>query len=445
MSSIGMGTVNAAYPALASALDVSPAVIAWVGILYTLVNASLITTFGRLSDLRGRRRVYAVGLAIVSIGGVLCGLSGDVTSLLAARAFQGIGSAMVTANSVAYLLEIYPPSRRGFVVGWWEVCISIGLGAGPALGGLLLATWGWRSIFLAPVPFGLIILALIPRYMVEPARRAPRRAGFDLAGAGLFGVGVAALLFAATEGYDFGWTSVPIVACLVLAVACAVTFVRVELRVRDPMVHLSLFRSRGFSGGNLAKVCTYFGFSAHTFLLPFYLASALALQPTQLGVSLSALPVGMLVSSAISGPLSDRIGTRLLAPLGGLVLVVSAVLLTQVAPSAGVAAVVGAMLLGGVGIGTFIAPNDSAILAATPRDRLGVANGIMSVSRSLGIVLGQSIVAGLLSAWLASTGDFLTAFHQTYVVVALVAVGATALAAMRDRKTPPPPGGSAAA
>jgi MFS family permease len=210
------------------------------------------------------------------------------------------------------------------------------------------------------------------------------------------------------------------------------------------MVDLRLFRSRGFAAGNLAKVVAYLAFGAHTFLLPFYMYRALGLTPETLGWTLTPLPIGMLVASLTFGPLSDRIGTRLLAAAGLLVVACSAVLLAGVQPEQGLTPAVVSMALAGLGIGAFIAPNDSAILAVTPRGKVGVANGIMGVSRSLGLALGQSVAAGLLAAGLAAGGEpaLVPSFHRVYLVVALLGLLGAGLASVRDTPRPRPTPGA---
>jgi EmrB/QacA subfamily drug resistance transporter len=434
MSSLSGSSLNVALPALTAAFGVAPATIAWVSLAYSLITASTLTIFGRLADMRGRKRLYTLGVVLFLAGSALCGVSRDVASLIVWRVLQGTGGALVSSNSVAYLVEVYPPNRRGFVVGAWEACIAIGMGVGPVVGGLLLAVFGWPAIFYATLPIGLAMLAMVPRFMVEPPRERLRQT-FDFAGAGLFGVGIAALLYALTESYRLGWGSPPVAGGLALAAVCAALFLVVEQRIAQPMVDLRMFASPTFSAGNLAKVCGYFPFSASGFLLPFYLDRALGLPPAAAGAFLTPLPIGMLVSSLVSGPLSDRVGTRLLAPAGLAIQTVGCLLLAFATPEQGLLPVVVAPLLAGIGIGTFIAPNDSAILSATPPGKLGVANGIMGVSRTLGLLLGVSAAGTLLSARLvANEGAFLPSFQQVYWVVAAVTALGIWLAAVRDRR-----------
>ncbi len=427
-AAISNNVVTVAFPIFGEHFGASPAVVSWVAIAYTLTSASLLTTFGRLSDMRGRRNFYALGLAIFLVGSMLCSSSGSILQLIAFRVLQGVGSSLVTANSLAYLVEIYPADRRGSIVGLWEACIGAGIAVGPVIGGGLLSAFGWQSVFFVSVPISAAILALVPRFLFEPDR--PRRKQrFDFVGSGLFAGGVATLLFAFTEGHELGWTSPAVVGCLVACGVSGSSFVRVELRHSQPMVDLRIFRSRTFSAGNAAKVFAYMPFSANTFLLPFYLEQAVGLTPATLGLWLTPTPVAMVAASLLCGPLSDKIGGRLLAPAGCLLQALGAMLMTRVSPEGGFGLLAVAMVLFGVGIGAFIAPNDSSILSATPPDKLGVANGIMGISRQLGLVIGYSISGGLLAAG----GLLVPSMHVAYMVVAAVAVVAIFCASARDK------------
>jgi EmrB/QacA subfamily drug resistance transporter len=437
-AALANNVVNVAFPVFADEFQTSPAVVVWIAIAYTLTNSSLATTFGRLSDMRGRRSLYALGLGIFLVGSLLCATSGSIQQLIGFRILQGVGSAMVNANSMAYLIEIYPPNRRGAIVGLWEACIGAGIAVGPIIGGGLLSAFGWRSVFFVSVPLAIVILLLIPRYMFEPVRQR-RQQHFDVAGAALFAGGVSTLLYALSESYAFGWGSPVILGCLAVSVACGAGFIRTELRTRQPMVDLNMFRNWTFSAGNLAKVFAYLPFSASTFMLPFYLEQALGFTPATVGLSLTPLPVGMVAASLVFGPLSDRIGARRLAPAGAALQGLAALAFTQVRPEQGLGPLLLiAMFLSGVGMGAFIAPNDSSILSVTPAERLGVANGIMGISRQFGLVLGYSVAAGLLAARLqVNAGDFGASFREVYAVISAVAFVAVFLAAARQRRPAP--------
>jgi EmrB/QacA subfamily drug resistance transporter len=433
MSSLSGSAVTTTLPELTEVFNVTPAAVAWVVVAQSLAIATLLTVFGSLSDLIGRRSIYLTGMVLTVVSSALCGLSGSIGQLIAFRLVFGIASAMVAANSLAFLISIYPPTRRGFLVGLWEAGIATGLAIGPAVGGLILGTFGWRGVFFLPVVIGSLLLPLIPGAMVEAPRAATERRRFDYLGAALFAAALAPLLFALTSGRGTGWTSPPILACFGVSIVALTAFLIVERRTPQPMVDLSMFRGRGFSAGNLAKVTAYFAFAATTFLLPFYWVRVLDLPPGTLGLTLTAFPIGMLIGSMAFGSLSDKVGTRLLAPAGMAVMAVASVIQTQVSGELGMPPVLVAAFLAGLGVGAFIAPNDSAILAVTPPDRIGVANGIMGVSRSLGLLFGQAFAGEILTARLvANNGAFLPSYHQVFYLVIAVCLVGIALAAVRD-------------
>ena len=433
MSSLSNSAVNAALPELTRVFNTSPATIAWVALAQALTSGTLLTVFGRLSDLTGRKKMYVGGLAIQVVCSALSGVAPNVGLLIAVRAIQGIGGAMVIANSLAYLIELYPANRRGFLVGAWEAAIAVGIASGPVLGGLLLSAFGWHAVFYIQVVIGGALLPFIPRVMHERPR--PRRnERFDYLGALLFGGALAPLMYALTKAHQFGWASPVIIGFIALSLACLAGFITTELRVRHPMIQLGMFRSRAFSTGNLAKVFAYWAFAANSFLLPFYWDRALGLSPARLGLMLTAFPIGMLLGSLSSGTLSDRIGTRVLAPAGLLLMAVSALIQIWVTPEVGIAPVLLAAFLAGLGAGVFIAPNDSAILSIVPRTRLGVANGVMGVSRNLGSLFGQAVTADMLTARLAARSDnFVKSYHDVFVGVVLVALIGMGLATVRDQ------------
>ena len=258
MSRIQDTALSIANPSLMVDFGVPAATIAWISLAPMLLSASLLTIFGRLADLRGRRNLYALGIVIFGVGSAFCALSPTFAVLVVARIVQGLGGTLMAANSVAYLIDIYAPSRRGFVVGLWEAGIATGSGIGPLIGGAVIEVAGWQGSFAMIVPMAIAMVAAVPFAMKEPPRE-PGSPRFDLAGAVLFGVGVAAFLYSLTQASVAGWTSPIVLGSQAVAVACGVLFVRVENRVESPMIDLRMFRSRTFTAGNLAATLAWSG------------------------------------------------------------------------------------------------------------------------------------------------------------------------------------------
>jgi len=432
MTTFDFGALNAAYPTLAAAFDVPAAVIGWVGISYSLTLASLLAVFGRLADLVGRKRVYLLGLVVYLGGAVAASLAPHLLWLVGSRVLCGVGAAMLVANSLAIIGTHFPAQRRGLAIGAVETAVAVGLALGPVIGGMLAERLGWRALFLGSWPAGLLGLLVGFVVLQEPPRAGPR-VRFDLPGAALFAMGVAALLLGLTLGATAGWRAPQVLAAFAVAAVLLPAFVAVERRVAQPMIALALFRHPVFAAANAAKVCCYAAFMSAMFLVPFYLERALGLLPSQVGAALAPIPLALSVSALAMGALSDRVGPRPLCVAGLLGGAVGTALLARLHPAGGYPAVGISLLVLVFGLGTFIAPNDSAILGAAPRDQLGVASGILALTRSLGMILGLALAGTGLSArqaaHLASGASadaaFLAAFQDVFAgLVALCLLGA---------------------
>lgn len=405
MSALDASVVNTMLPVMAGALRSAVATIEWVVTIYLLVVSALLLGVGRLGDLRGHKAIYVGGFVVFILGSALCGAAPTVAMLIAFRALQGFGAAMLFANSPAIITKTFPGSERGRALGLQGMMTYLGLTAGPSLGGWLAGTLGWRSIFYINVPVGALALVLSIHFI--PSDRAHGTAArFDREGAALFTLGMVALLLALDQGHAWGWGSLPVVALLVLAALLLVAFVWREATAASPMLDLSLFRSRVFSAATTSAVLNYISLYALLFVLPFYLMRGRGMGPERAGLILTAQPLVMAVVTPVSGALSDRIGTRLPAAVGMAVLAVGLWMLAQVGAAAGAPMweVVVALAVVGFGTGVFIAPNNSALMGAAPMHRQGIAAGILATARNVGMVLGVGIAGAVFTSVLARHG-----------------------------------------
>ncbi len=437
---IGMGTfmtaldgsvANTILPVLREHFDSSVATIEWVVTLYLLVISGLLLSFGRLGDLRGHKQVYVWGFAIFVAGSILCGLAPGIAPLLAFRAVQALGAAMLAANSPAILTKNFPPSRRGRVLGLASTMTYLGLLTGPSLGGWLTTAYGWRWVFYINVPVGLLGLVLSVRFIPHDAgsKSAER---FDLAGATLFTVGLVALLLGLNRGHAWGWTSPATWAMLALAALALIVFVAVELRHPSPMLDMSMFRNRIFSAATLSAVLNYVCVYSIIFLMPFYLIQARGLTPSQAGALLTAQPVIMAAMAPVSGTLSDRIGSRLLSTLGMGVLALALFLYAQLGPATPTARVAFNLALSGLGVGLFTSPNASAMMGAAPPERQGTAAGIQATARNVGMALGVGLTGAIFNTFLEHTSTF-AAIRTSFGAIVVVAVVGMLTSALRGR------------
>ena len=403
MSALDSSIVNTALPVLRPALGASVAGVEWVVTVYLLVVSGVLLGFGRLGDLRGHRQVYLVGFVGFVAASALCGVAPSAAWLIAFRALQAVAAAMLFANSPAILTASFPAAERGRALGLQSTMTYLGLSAGPPLGGLLSAHLGWRAIFFVNVPVGLLGLVLAQR-SIAPDRPTHRPPPFDLLGGVLVFAGLFALLLALNQAHAWGWGSPATVCLLVGSALVLAAFVAVERRRAHPMLDLSLFRRRAFSGAIFSAVASYVGEYAILFLLPFYLIHGRGLGPEHAGLVLCATPLVMMFTSPVAGVLSDRVGSRGPVVLGLLVFTGGLLLLTRVGPATPLAEVALGLAVCGLGLGTFIAPNNSRLLGAAPPERRGIASGVLAAARNVGMVLGVGLAGAVYTTVVARAG-----------------------------------------
>jgi EmrB/QacA subfamily drug resistance transporter len=436
MSALDGSVVNTVLPLLRRELHTTVAGIEWVTTVYLLVVSALLLGVGRLGDLKGHKRIYLGGLVLFVLGSALCGLAPSSGALVALRALQAVGAAMLFATSPAILTHSFPAEQRGRVLGAQGTMTYLGLMVGPALGGWLAKAFGWRWIFYINVPIGAIALAL-GAFAIRADRDEGAGEPFDFRGALLFTAGLVALLIALNQGHSWGWVSAPTLLLFAAAAILLAVFIAVERRRSAPMLDLSLFRSRVFSAATVSALLNYVCVYSIIFLIPFLLIQGRGLDTQQAGLVLTAQPLVMAVVAPLSGTLSDRIGSRLLATLGMLILAAGLVLLALLAPHASLGAIAGALAFVGLGVGIFVSPNNSALMGAAPRHRQGIASGVLATARNVGMVLGIGFAGAIFTTILTSPGfasptDALVAGVRISLLAAgaVAAVGAGA-AAMR--------------
>jgi EmrB/QacA subfamily drug resistance transporter len=422
MTALDSSVVNVILPVVRQALGSDFASTEWVVTIYLLVLSGLLLSFGRLGDLYGHRRVYLAGFGIFVVSSALCGLAANVGWLVAVRALQALGAAMLASNSPAILTRNFPVEQRGQALGLSATMTYLGLVAGPSVGGWLAQSFGWRAVFYINVPVGLLALILSLRFIPDD-HHAPTGERFDVIGAGLFTVGLSALLLGLNQGHAWGWNSPSIVGLLAAAALSLGAFVWLEGRVAAPMLDLSLFRSRVFALTVLSAVLNYICVYSIIFLMPQYLIDGRGLNPASAGLLLTAQSLVMAVIAPISGTLSDRLGTRWPSVAGMAVLALGTLFLSRLDSVSGNLAIIFGLAMVGLGTGTFISPNNSALMGAAPRHRQGIAAGVLATARSFGMVIGAGLSGAIFTTVLAnSAGDgIFDAIRLSFVMAAVVA------------------------
>jgi EmrB/QacA subfamily drug resistance transporter len=389
--------VQLAMPAFEDAFDASLDAVSWVAIAYVLAYASFLPAFARLADIAGRKTLYLVGFALFGLASALCALAPDLPSLIGFRVLLGIGGAMLGANSVVIVVAAAGQERRGKALGVQAAAQAIGLSGGPALGGVLIGLSGWRSIFWIAVPCAILGTAcawlLVPKTTKFSLDRR-----FDVPGALLLAPALATLLLAITEARAWG-LSLPLIACALAAPILLGAFVWRETRTPAPLVDLRLFRSAAFSAGSVGVLVSYAMLYAIFFAMSFALIRGYHEPALVAGLRLTAVPVALGLVAPISGGLSEKAPRLIMLTGMGLCAISALALVWLMSGSAdGLPAVMAALAAFGVGLGLYIAPNNSATIGAAAPDKSGVAGGLLNLLRVFGSGLGVAAASAAL-AW----------------------------------------------
>lgn len=380
--------VNVALPAIGRDLHAGLSGLQWTLDAYLLTLGALLLLGGALGDRYGRRRVYQVGLVAFSGASALCGLAPNLGALVAARAVQGVGGALLVPGSLALLSASFAPEDRGAAVGAWSGLAGAFSALGPFLGGWLVDAVSWRLVFLINLPVAAVTLWVVRAHVPE-SRDAEAVAGgrLDVPGAVLATVGLAGVVFALIQGTADGLTA-PVVLAGVVGVAALLAFPVVEQRVPEPLIPLELFRSRQFSGANLTTFAVYGAFGGALFLLVVLLQQDLGYSALEAGAATLPITLIMLALSARTGRLSQRVGPRLPMTAGPLVAGVGLLLLGRVAPGTRYpSAILPAVVVFGLGLSLTVAPLTAAVMAAVEERHLGVGSGVNNaVARVAGLL-----------------------------------------------------------
>lgn len=446
MGQLDASIVSLVLPTLETQFHQSVAAVSWVAVSYLLTLATLVAVFGRLADLYGRKTLYTFGFVVFILGSAVCGAAPTLLFLIGARVFQGIGAGMLQANSVAIITGAVRRERLGQAIGIQGAAQALGLSLGPAVGGFLIASLGWRWVFYINVPAG--ILGAVLGWTVLPAMGGRReREPFDWMGAVLLAPGVISLMALLTFGSQLGWLSWQSGLLALAAVVFGLLFIRNQLDEPFPLVDLSLFRNDAFSSGIVAGLLSYTVLFGAFFIIPFYFERVRHHDPATTGLLLMPIPVALSVVAPAAGWLTDRVGPRLPTVVGMGMASVAFVILAFTHARTSYLVVGAALGLLGLGLGFFTPPNNSAIMGSAPHTRLGVAGGLLNMTRGMGTALGVAATGAVLGWQLAVLGRgaastnvvsshiLALAFRHTLWFLAALSVLAALAAVRRGRGT----------
>ena len=387
-----ISAVNVALPAIQVDLQMDAVQLSWISTAYLLAVAVGLVPAGKIADIHGRKKIFVIGLGFYTIGSSLAAFASSATVLIGLRVFQGLGAAMFVTTGMAIITSIFPPNKRGRVIGIYVAAVYIGLSVGPFAGGLLTHYFGWRSIFLIMLPLGLFSLLLTIHYLKgewwgEPGQR------LDVAGCLLYASAILAMVYGATR-----LPSTLGVVLLLSGYLLIFFFIRHQLSARFPVFDMHLFvGNKTFSYSSLAALLNYSATFAVTFLLSLYLQYLKGMSPQTAGSVLMAQPIVMAMLSPLAGRLSDRIEPRLLATSGMVITVIGVSFFSILQSDTQTYLIVANLILLGIGFALFSSPNMNAIMGAVEKQHYGLASGAVATMRLLGQMLSMAMATVVLS------------------------------------------------
>lgn len=413
LSSLGTSIANVGLPTLAQAFHATFQQVQWVVLAYLLAITTLIVSVGRLGDVIGRRRLMLVGVALFTLASVLCGVAPTLWLLIAARALQGLGAAIMMVLAMAMVSESVPKAKAGSAMGLLGTMSAIGTALGPTLGGVLIAGFGWPVIFLINVPLGILTFLLAYNYL--PHDRKELKSGrprFDVMGTLMLMLTLAAYALAMTMGRgSFSSTSLIL---LLAAIAGVGLFLHIESKAASPLIQLAIFRNPRLSSGFVMSILVTTVVMATLVVGPFYLAGALSLDAARVGLVMSSGPVVAALAGAPSGRLVDRFGAFRVGIAGLLGMLLGSTVMPLLPIGLGIPGYIAPLVFVTAGYALFQAANNTAVMASSTAADRGVISGVLNLSRNLGLITGTSVM-GAVFAFGADTTNILTASQASIV------------------------------
>lgn len=436
MVSLDIYIVNISLPTIAHHFDVSTSNVAYVVLAYLLVISSTLLIFGKLCDRFGSRKIYIFGFCFFTIGSFLCGVSPTLGTLVGSRCLQGIGGAMLCAVGPAMIPRYLPKQRRGWAFGINTAVGGLGMTLGAPLGGFITQLLSWNWIFLVNVPLGIAAIFLAGRFI--PAGKAPATSHmkgppFDVVGAVLSLFGLLFLVYALNRGQEAEWDSALTISAFLASAVLLVSFIMWEKRCHDPLLDLGLLRIRGFFYGALASAAALALYGGSCFLLPFYLICVKKLSPGMAGLVLMTYSVVYMVVSPFMGRVSDKVSPRILCASGMALATLTCIFFASALQLQGLVPVIVYCVSLGISYAMFTSPSNNLVLSVAPEDRLGIASGAFRTIRTVGMVIGVTLLETIFSLVIPRTALdtsltqvalpqalLISGFRNSYIVGALM-------------------------
>jgi len=388
--------INIALPSIGSEFAADAILLSWIPTAYLLASAVFAVPFGRIADIHGMKKIFIYGITIFTAATFLCGAAPSVTLLIVFRILQGIGSAMIFVTGLAIITSVYPPNERGKAIGINIASVYIGLSMGPVLGGILTQYLGWRSIFYAIIPLGLLVIALTA-LKVKGEWAECRGEKFDTAGSIIYGIALIMLMY----GFSILPEELGII-LLILGIVGILAFALFELRVKNPVFEVRLFKNITFGFSSLAALINYSSTFAVVFLLSLYLQYIKGLDPQFAGIVLVAQPAVMAITAPVAGRLSDRFSPGAIASIGMAITAASLYFLTFLDNNTSLEFVIMILLVLGFGLGLFSSPNTNAIMGSVKKRFYGIASATVGTMRLIGQMLSMGVAMLIFSIFIGN-------------------------------------------
>lgn len=394
MCCLDASIVNVALPVMSKKLSVNMASIQWVVVSYLIVVSAMILIFGRLGDIKGKTKIFQLGIILFTIGSFLCGMTNSLLVLVMARAIQAIGAAATMSNSQGIATHVFPSNERGRALGMIGTFVALGTMVGPPIGGFILSVLSWEYIFLINVPIGIFTFILSIKLFPKSTEELSER--LDIKGAVLFIISIVTLFGALVHGQNTGYNHPIIIIGFIVAIVALILFIIVEKIVKVPLLQLSIFKNNLFSLSIFCGFVSFISLSAMTIILPFYFQDVLKLSPAVTGLFMMISPIILCIVAPISGYLSDKIGSEFLTFLGLIFMSTGFIFMANLNENSGLFITAIFIAVMTIGNGMFQSPNNSLVMSTVTKNKLGIAGSVNALVRNLGMVLGVSLATLIL-------------------------------------------------
>ncbi len=404
ITTLDSSIVNIGLPAISQTFHVGiSGQIEWIIIGYLVIIAATLLTFGRLADMFGRKPIFMAGLIIFIIGSALSGMAPTLLLLIIARLFQGLGGALIFSVNIAMITSTFPVNERGLALGLNTVVVSLGVSAGPTIGGIITQYLTWRWIFYVNVPIGIAVLLTAFHFYREDHPQTQHLQRFDPLGAVLLAASLALITLGLSFGEEWGWFSAGLLSSMGLGLLMLALTIYVEGHSKHPILDLHLIKDHTFAFSNISFMLCMMALFAPGFLMPFYFEQLRGFSTIRTGLMLTPLPLMMAIVAPLSGSIADRVGSRWLSPIGMIIICVGLFLLGQINAQSTMPDIIWRLALIGIGQGVFQSPNTRTIMGAAPHEKQGEASGLLATGR----VIGQSLSVALAGTFFAAFGGTL--------------------------------------